>query len=198
LLNLSLWRDTTLLTLEALADLTRCCPKLQEVLVARPGGAHGILQAMHPHFTLDDTTPLPQRIATIKSLSRLEDLSVLGWKPSVDAEMAAVVGAVESLPKLKHLAVVVESGSRVSCVGLLHLARLAQLERVEVVWNDETLLPDVAGATGLLSVLCRVPCVIVLVAGPRSEVCMLKAQRSCDGQGLPLPQQLEIRRLDVL
>jgi hypothetical protein len=193
LLKLSLLGDTTLLTLEALADLTRCCPKLQEVWVA-----HGSLQAVHPHFTLDDTPPLPQRIATIKSLSRLEDLSVLGWKPSMDAELAAVVDAVQSLAKLKHLAVVVESGSRASCVGLVHLARLAQLERVEIVWNNETLLPDVAGATCLFCVLCRVPCVIVLVAGPRSEVRMLEAQRSCDGQGLPLPQQLEIRRLDVL
>lgn len=189
LLKLSLRSNTTMLTLQALAGLAQCCPKLQEVWVPVGQGP------THQNYILDDTTPLAQRVASIKSLSRLEHLSVLGWKPSVDAEMAAVVAAAESLAKLKHVAVVRESGSRVSCVGLLHLARLVQVEKLEILWNDETVLPDVAGATGLLSVLCRVPRLEVLAAGPRSEGRMQEARRSCEQQGLPLSQGLVIKRV---
>jgi hypothetical protein len=186
LLVLCFYGGPTLLTLEDLTDLPNRCPKLKEVWVNHE---------RQPSLTLGDTTPLPERLAAIKSLSRLEHLSVLGWKPSVDAEVAALVAALESLAELDHVAVVMERGSRVSCVGLLHLARLVQLDKLQIIWKDETRLPDVAGAAGLLSVICRIRCVEVLVRGDDGEGCMQDARRLCGEQALPLPQELVIKML---
>lgn len=186
LLMLCLYGSPTLLTVEDLTDLPNNCPKLKELWVDH---------RRQPAFTLGDTTPLPERLAAIKSLSRLEHLSVLGWKPSVDAEVAALVAALESLAELQHVAVVMERGSRVSCVGLLHLARLVQLDKLQIIWSDETRLPDVAGAAGLLSVICRIRYVEVLAPGVDGEGCMQDARSLCGEQALPLPQNLVIEML---
>jgi hypothetical protein len=188
LLKLCLWSNNTLLTLDALAALSQHCSQLQELWVSKEPVCTG--------FTLDDTVPLATRIAGIKSLSRLEHLSVLGWKPSVDAEVAALVAAVEPLAKLKHVAIVLEMGNMVSCVGLLHLARPVQLEKLQILWNDDSRPPDMAGATALLSMLCHVHLVEMLAAGPQVEWRMQLARAMCGQQGLPLPQELITRRME--
>ena len=153
-------------------------------------------------FSLDPVTPLSERVAAILALSQLPDLSVLGWRPSQNAELAALVAAAEPLlnQNLRHVAVVLEHGLRVSPMGLMHLARLSGLDQLDIAicadawvgWAVQDMVRIQEEVMALLTALCRIRRVCVLTPDIACFSMWRDLQDWCVDHGLPLPAELDI------
>lgn len=79
--------------------------------------------------SIPSTAPLPARVATVKSLAGLSDLTQLSVTPLADAECVALVRAA---PQLEELHMLIPAGSRVTPYGLQQLAALRNLKELHI------------------------------------------------------------------
>lgn len=81
-------------------------------------------------MTLPFVEPVAARVAAVKSLhnkGNLQQLSVLGYKPSCNEELAAFVEVAQQLQKhkLQHAGICLQSACSVDIAGLMLVGKLS-------------------------------------------------------------------------
>lgn len=182
------------LTESSFKRLTQNCPALEEVCVRVAD------ERNDPHFTsLPSYSSLSDCVSAVNSLSKLERLSVLEYKPGRTEELVALVGAAAVLSQLKSVSLVLDTYDcrDMDHSALMLLGRLQQLDTIELVFGDfgRSLYDGRINVRdqmlmGLLSALCGVPHVRLVLPNPYECDRIDDVAQSMRRLGLPLPERV--------
>lgn len=141
-------------------------------------------------MTLSILEPVVARVAALKSPAKLHKLVTMGFKPSSNDELAAVVEVVQQLQahRLRHVGIGLEPGCTVDVVGLILLGRLSGLSQLDIM--DSTARSVVAACPGhFIYAMSGVARVNVRV--PQEDVPMMNTKyNELVATGLAVPKAL--------
>jgi len=172
---------------EVFTAMTQHCSKLRAIRQPPLNSLEALSWASIP-----STAPLPVRVATIKSLAGLPDLTQLTYRPLADAECVALVQAA---PQLEELQMLIPAGCRVTPYGLQQLAALRNLKELRIGpiganWGRE--LPQIV-AQALLCAFGHVQLLAIGVSNQAEGTALRAAEQWIAGLGLQnIPQDLTI------
>jgi len=182
------------LTLGSLSALTQRLKGLQALWAGPERTGQAALDA-----TVQRAGRLQDRIAAVKSLSALTNLCVLGFVPYDNEELTALIGATLPLLslQLRRLGVVIEQGSTITSMALMHLGRLQGLEQLDVILLTETVLADPSEASTFLFAVAGVRRVELQVLTTPRRSALLGVVESNRLLDLPMPAAVEVFKLDT-
>jgi len=182
------------LTLRSLSALTQHLKGLR-ALWAGPGRmGDAVLDA-----TVVRAGRLQDRIAAVMSLSALTNLHVLGFIPYDIHDITALVAAALPLSglQLRHVGVLIEPGSAITSMALMHLGRLQGLEQLDIHLMDDTVLADKDEASAFLFAVAGVRSVLLWVRTVPRRSALRNVVRYNRRLGLPMPAAVEVNKIDT-